>query len=271
MNQLSKRVLSSLIVTPCFVLAVHAHAFSYFLCFMVIMLVALQEYYNLLTLCGGNPHKALGTFVGLLSYVLVFLYTGGWLSECFLYLIVPALCGIFLQALWQSQTPLASLTSIAYTLLGVVHVSIPFALLHVLAFDQKQYNYQIVLGIMLLLWANDVGAYFVGSSLGKHKLAPHISPNKTWEGSLGGVLFVIATSYLIAHHYHVFSSPVWLGIGVTVAIAGTLGDLAESMLKRSAGVKDASKLIPGHGGMLDRFDSFLLAIPAVLAFVRLVY
>lgn len=268
-THLSKRTFSALVAIPLFVLAVYTHALSYFILYIIIMVLAMRECYNLFALSGNTPNKTLGIFIGALVYALTFLYAGGQLSSHYLYLLIPALCAVFVIPLLQQQTPTISSTSTAYTLLGIIYAGTPFSLLHLLAFHGGYYNYQIVLGIMLLLWANDTGAYLVGASIGKHKLLPKISPNKTWEGSLGGILLSMAVSSLLARYFDVLGGWTWIGVGGIVAVAGTTGDLVESMFKRSAGVKDAGRLIPGHGGVLDRFDSFLLAIPAVLTLIKL--
>ncbi len=122
---------------------------------------------------------------------------------------------------------------------------------------------------MLLLWASDSGAYFSGKTFGKHKLFPRISPGKTWEGWFGGTLAAILVGYILSRFFLDLNLPQWLGIAVIVSIFGVLGDLIESLLKRSLQVKDSGTLIPGHGGILDRFDSLVFVVPFVVAFLKL--
>ena len=166
----------------------------------------------------------------------------------------------------QGTIPFAN---IAYTLLGVIYVSGPFALLHIIAFSHGPYSYEIIMGILLILWANDTGAYLIGSSIGKHKLFKRISPHKSWEGVLGGAVLALFVSYTIAGHFNIINLDTWLGIGGIVVVVGTYGDLVESMFKRSLKIKDSGNMIPGHGGLLDRFDSLLLASPCIVSFIKL--
>lgn len=128
---------------------------------------------------------------------------------------------------------------------------------------------QRIVGMIFFIWLNDTGAYFVGSFFGKHKFYEKISPNKTWEGTLGGIAFCIGLSFVVASMFPQLAQIHWIAISVIVAVFGTLGDLVESMLKRLAGVKDSGSLMPGHGGVLDRFDSLFFATPFVFCYLAL--
>src|SRR5690606_3819133 len=138
-----------------------------------------------------------------------------------------------------------------------------------LGFLDGEYNHRLPLGFMLILWGNDTGAYLVGKFLGKRRLFERISPKKTWEGLIGGILFALITSLILASVFAVLSSWQWVGMAVLISIFGTFGDLVESMLKRSQQVKDSGTLLPGHGGLLDRFDGLLLAAPMVFALLKI--
>ena len=143
------------------------------------------------------------------------------------------------------------------------YLTIPIALTNYLVFlpDQKfSYNYQILLNIFILLWCNDSGAYITGTSIGRNLLLERVSPKKTWEGFIGGLLITIAASYVISKFNTQLTMIHWLIVGALTAIFGTLGDLTESMLKRNANLKDSGNIFPGHGGLLDRIDSFLFAV-----------
>ena len=142
-------------------------------------------------------------------------------------------------------------------------------MLPILGFLKGYYSWQVIMGTMLLLWASDSGAYFAGKTFGRHKLFPRISPGKTWEGWFGGTLTAILVGYLISLYFHDLNLPQWLGIAIIVSVFGVLGDLIESLLKRSLQVKDSGTLIPGHGGILDRFDSLVLVVPFIVAFLKL--
>ena len=163
----------------------------------------------------------------------------------------------------------------AYTMLAQIYIALPFSLINVLAFNATSegyvaFNTLLPLSIFIFLWVNDSGAYCVGSLLGRHKLFPRISPGKSWEGSIGGAVFVLAAAYAISYFLdtdQMLAMPVWLGLGLVVVVFGTWGDLVESLLKRTLGIKDSGNILPGHGGMLDRFDSSLLAIPAAVIYL----
>jgi len=166
----------------------------------------------------------------------------------------------------------------AYTMLSQLYIALPFSLLNVLAFRSNgydiQYSYLAPLAVFVFLWINDAGAYCVGSLLGRHKLFPRISPGKSWEGSVGGGLLVMAAAMLVwwlTEQYGVndigLNAWQWAGLGLVVVIFGTWGDLIESLFKRTLGIKDSGNILPGHGGMLDRFDSTLMAVPAAVVYL----
>ena len=172
----------------------------------------------------------------------------------------------------------------AYTMLSQMYIALPLSCISVLALramptGEIVFNPLIPFSIFVFLWLNDTGAYITGSLLGKHKLFPRISPGKSWEGSIGGGIFVIAIATLLSYidENMVFENfgalqtgltlVQWIGLGLVVVFFGTWGDLVESLFKRTLGVKDSGNILPGHGGMLDRFDSSLLAIPAAVVYL----
>ena len=171
----------------------------------------------------------------------------------------------------------------AFALMAQLYIALPFALLNTLSFiavtkswdmPQPIYTPVITLSMFIFLWCSDAGAYCVGSLIGKNKLFPRISPGKSWEGSIGGGLIAIIAGifiYYISNKYQV-PTPInswtaWIGMAIVVVVFGTWGDLVESLLKRKLGIKDSGHILPGHGGMLDRFDSTLMAIPAVVVYI----
>jgi phosphatidate cytidylyltransferase len=165
-----------------------------------------------------------------------------------------------------------------HTLFPVIYIALPFALTSLLAFDAQGpdsgYSPVIPLTLFVFLWCNDVGAYCTGCTIGKHKLFERISPKKTWEGSIGGAVLTMVAAFLLHKFlpdwYSFMPVWVWIGMALVVVVFGTWGDLIESLMKREMGIKDSGKILPGHGGMLDRFDSALLAIPATVVYLSLV-
>lgn len=167
----------------------------------------------------------------------------------------------------QSKTPFIN---VAFVVLGMVYIGAPFALLDFIAFDGQTFYADTVFGLLLMTWANDTGAYLVGSQIGKTPLAPTISPKKTWEGSIGGIVITLLIATILAY---IFAGKEnlefidWLVLGGIVIVFGSVGDLVESMLKRSVKIKDSGSLLPGHGGLLDRFDAFIFLLPFAAAYL----
>lgn len=169
----------------------------------------------------------------------------------------------------------------AYAMMSQIYIALSFAMLNVLAYHsignegelsnyQVQYNPILPLSIFIFAWINDTGAYCTGMLFGKHRLFERISPKKSWEGSIGGGVFSIIAAIVMAHYFPFMPISIWIGLALTVVIFGTLGDLTESLLKRTIGIKDSGNILPGHGGMLDRFDSTLMAVPAAVVYLYII-
>ncbi len=215
--------------------------------------------------------KALGVVLGLLPFGLISVLSLSTTvdPERFVtlasLLFAPFVFTIFIYELYShSQEPFAN---IAFMILGLFYIGVPFALVDFIAFDGDDFKARIVLGLLVLTWVNDTGAYVTGSLIGKTPLFPRISPNKTWEGSLGGVFFTLMFGYILSIFFDDIPLGQWLGLALIVSIFGSLGDLVESMLKRSVDVKDSGNLLPGHGGLLDRFDAFIFVVPFAAAYL----
>jgi phosphatidate cytidylyltransferase len=200
-----------------------------------------------------------------MAYFCSDIYGGGAKSMVFIPYLVTVVYLLIAELYGKQLDPI---NNWAYTMLSQMYIALPFSLINVLAFHATP-NGQVVfdtilpLSIFVFLWINDTGAYCVGSLLGRHKLFPRISPGKSWEGSIGGGLFTLLAAFII-WRWQPETMPLWrwLGFALTVVVFGTWGDLVESLIKRQLGIKDSGHVLPGHGGMLDRFDSALLTIPA---------
>lgn len=178
----------------------------------------------------------------------------------------------------KKKNPLNNWT---YAMMSQIYIALSFAMLNVLAYHsignegelsnyQVQYNPILPLSIFIFTWINDTGAYCTGMLFGKHRLFERISPKKSWEGSIGGGVFSIIAAIVMAHYFPFMPISIWIGLALTVVIFGTLGDLTESLLKRTIGIKDSGNILPGHGGMLDRFDSTLMAVPAAVVYLYII-
>jgi phosphatidate cytidylyltransferase len=244
--------------------------------FFIISLIGLNEFFALMIKNGFNPKKSITTAIGAVIYFIISLYSFDQYSFKFLLFIFPLLVLlVVIEIFRKNETPISN---IAFSIMGILYVVIPFAILNFFAYESTysdviniedgQHNYWLLLGFFLLQWSNDTGAYLIGSSLGKHKMTPEISPNKTWEGAIGGLVMSLLVAFVIS--YFTYSSLFhWLAISTIVVIFGTIGDLTESRIKRTCGVKDSGRIMPGHGGILDRFDGVLFSAPFVLAYLHI--
>ena len=231
-------------------------------------------------LVNDRPYVSVNRFICTVSGVYLFVAMAGYNSgmtpaTVFIPYLVSIVYLLVAELYLQAKDPI---NNWAYTMLSQLYIALPFSLLNVLAFRSNGYNieysYLAPLAVFVFLWMNDTGAYCVGSLLGRHKLFPRVSPGKTWEGSIGGALLVVAVALAIWHFTTLYgvndlglSAAEWAGMGLVVVVFGTWGDLVESLFKRTLGVKDSGNILPGHGGMLDRFDSSLLAVPAVVVYL----
>ena len=161
-----------------------------------------------------------------------------------------------------------ALENMAITTFGLLYTAVPMALMMMVGFVGREWEPARVLAIIFIVWVNDIFAYLVGCSIGKHKMCPSISPKKSWEGLFGGVLFAVAFAMAVGYMMegNIYA---WGGLGAVVALAGVAGDLVESMIKREYDVKDSGNVIPGHGGILDRFDALLMAMPFAYVYMMI--
>lgn len=214
------------------------------------------------------PVTAIGILTAILLGSLLGLHHLEMLPLRYTAIIIPCISLIFIVPLYRGNAK--PFHDISYTLTGLLYTAFPFFCFVALGFIRGNYHAHIPLGFLFMLWSNDTGAYLVGRSIGRTKLFERISPNKTWEGFLGGLAFAMGVAAVLSHFYPVLPLWQWLVMGFIIGTFGTLGDLVESMLKRTLGVKDSGNILPGHGGLLDRFDGLLIAAPLVWIFLLLV-
>jgi len=267
-NDLTQRLIAGVIGAIVIIALILWNEWSYFAIFMLICILIQQEFYKLLHLDDMTPLKSWGTFSGITIYVIVFLNQMKLIDDKFYLLILPILYLAFLIKLYRKDDD-KPFTNIGLTFLGIIYVAMPFSFLHIIAFYPGNYTPMIVVGIILIQWASDTGAYFAGIKFGKRKLFERVSPKKSWEGFFGGMGLAIAISLLISYYFDFLESWQWVGIALIIAIVGTYGDLIESLFKRSMEIKDSGSSIPGHGGFLDRFDSLLLSLPFIALFLKI--
>jgi phosphatidate cytidylyltransferase len=244
-----------------------AYTFSAF--YLLLSLVALLEFYKMVKIGGIRPHCNIGVMVAAAIYLTTAAYHFFQFELKYLLVIIPLIFSVFIAELYKkNKIPFAN---ISYTFVGFIYITIPFCFFYSLGFliDFNHYSYHFPLAFLLMLWANDTGAYLFGMKLGKRKLFERHSPKKSWEGFFGGVFTSLLVSALLSLQFKEVEPLVWAGMAVIISCFGTLGDLVESMLKRSLEVKDSGSFLPGHGGFLDRFDGLLIAAPIVYVYLYL--
>jgi len=237
--------------------------------FYVVGVLGMLEYYSLVKIGGYHPQGTLGVITGTALYVTIELVKLKVAGTAIVSLSIPFFMAIFVYELYRKRPD--PFTNIAHTIVGIIYIMAPLALLNVFTFEEiiVEYKPGVILGFFVLLWLNDTGAFVFGKLFGRTKLFPRISPNKTWEGTIGGGLATMTGAVVISTYTNEISIINWLVLGLIIVVAASFGDLVESMLKRSLKVKDSSNLLPGHGGILDRFDGVLLASPIAFTYLML--
>lgn len=291
MSNLAQRIIFGVIGAVLLLGSVWYSAWTFALFFGLVQMRMLWEFYRMMREVGYKPAAMLGGGISILIFagvlgVVVVNNTVDSIGEGMHHVVGDArsagiiLTGVLLllpvililreMAAWpREQQDFSPFSNVGVALLGLLYVSLPMSLLSVLAFTDTGYDYRRIFALLLLVWSSDIGAYAAGKTFGRHKLAPKISPGKTWEGAIGGFLLTLGMGWALGYMLPELSLTYRLVVAGVVAVFGPLGDLAESMLKRSVDIKDSGRIMPGHGGLLDRFDAFLFILP-VLALLRLV-
>ena len=268
-SNLVQRAITSLVGAVLILAALIYSDWTYFLIFATILGMSQMEFYKLSGLDGMLPLKSFGTILGLLIFTLTFLVEKEQFPHEYLYLIFPLVSLTFFIKLYK-KTDKKPFTGVAYTYLGIFYVAVPISLLNLAVFSvDAVYHYEILVGCLLILWASDTGAYFAGTRFGKTKLFERVSPKKSWEGFLGGAFSALIVAFVLSQYFVVLEDWKWLVIAGIIIIAGTYGDLIESLFKRSIEIKDSGSVLPGHGGFMDRFDGLVLSAPFITAFLKI--
>lgn len=267
-SNLTQRIITALLGAPFILFCILYNDFTFWLIFLAISVLTQYEFYKLLRLDRQLPLAAWGTFCGSLLNLLTYFIEKEALPFNFYYVIIPLLTVTFFIKLYRKED-LQPFASLGYTFLGIIYVAVPFALVNELIITSDGYRPRLMIGILLMLWGNDSGAYFAGRFLGKRKLFERISPKKTWEGFFGGLAVSLIVAYACSVYFSDLNTAKWLIMAVIISVTGTLGDLVESLFKRSISIKDSGSIIPGHGGFLDRFDGLLLSMPFIVTFLKI--
>ncbi len=268
MNDLLKRTLTGAVYVASVLLAICFNPIISSIYFGIIGLIALSEFYNI-----TNKHyQKLNTIPAYLTaislYTTVALYSFNIDCKIPLLISVALLIAIFITSLYQKvENPF---TSVAYLICGLFYIILPISTTNLIIQFNLEFQPLLLLSVFILAWCNDTFAYLTGVKFGKHRLFERHSPKKSWEGFVGGILASAIAGFVISYFSNIFALQHWIIIAVIVSIVGTLGDLVESMFKRQMGVKDSGKILPGHGGILDRFDILFIVLPIVWVYLELI-
>ncbi|AWH86700.1 phosphatidate cytidylyltransferase [Flavobacterium album] len=276
MNESTVRALSGIVYIALLLGATLYSPISFVILFGIFMLIAITEFCRLVNLNYPLPLILGAASLGLFTFVIPNNDLSANLSLCIGSIFIASL---LLEELFSQRPSAQKNSTVKYAqLFG--YVIFPFILIVKLPITTTYgtesgsgiipYLPQIVIGAFTIIWTNDTFAYIIGKSIGKHKLFERISPKKTIEGFLGGMAFAIAAAYILSLYYKNFSPLQWMVSAVILVIFGTLGDLVESKFKRVAGVKDSGSIMPGHGGILDRLDSIIFAIPFLFLYYQII-
>lgn len=243
--------------------------------FLAFMALAVNEFCTLLRQHKNATFSPVVTFLCSILLYVGFAYIAHNEKASALLALTPYMIAILCTFIGRMFSKKGNnIENIAYFALTQIYVALPFSLMQILstagAPEGETYHWLFPLSIFIFIWCNDSGAYCIGCLIGRHKMFERISPKKTWEGLFGGVAVAIGASVVMAHFFEEMSLWQWIGMAVVVVISGTLGDLVESSIKREMEIKDSGNFLPGHGGLLDRFDSTIFAIPSVIAYLAII-
>ena len=273
MNNFFKRSLTGIIFVAATIVLILLNEWSFLLFALGVNSWLTYEFLRITKSDDAKPNFFTTILSGTLAITYVFFSFNYKLPSSTYWLLLIPILSLFIEELFKkNETPLRN---ISYSVFSLFYISLPLIISIYLVkgnyfyfqLGNDNFNPQILLGILLLIWVFDSMAYCVGVPLGKHRLYERISPKKSWEGTIGGAVFTIAAGLFLNILFPVLIQVDWFAISIIVIVFGTIGDLIESMFKRSINVKDSGVSLPGHGGMLDRFDSFLFTIPWVLIYL----
>lgn len=270
MNNLVKRVLFGSIFVSILIFSILYSKFTFIFLFWIIMNISIYEFNKLIKFQSIFPY-ILGNLLFIFANILnIKDIPSRLLSEYAGIALFLAFFATFISILFSKKEE--AVDQLGKKFLSVVYIALPYTLIVMIPFIKNDYEYinTYILGVFMMVWINDTFAYMVGSTIGKHKLFPRISPNKTIEGFIGGMIFTILGAYILSYFFSEMTFLNWLVFALIVSIFGVLGDLIESMFKRQAGVKDSGNIIPGHGGILDRMDSVIFVAPFIFIYLLII-
>lgn len=270
LSNLVKRILAGLVFIAAVIGAALSGPLLLGLLFLFFAAVGLYELYEMERKDKSIAPRWLGGMgTGVFIYLLLFFSANESIERAWMWALTLPIAVMFCIELFRKGEP-KNLSSLALTTFGWIYVIAPLAMINFLGHVTGEYESEIIIGYFFILWANDSGAYGVGRLIGRTKLFERVSPNKTWEGLFGGIILSVGVAWLLSRYFESVSLRDWVAVSLIVGVFANLGDLFESHIKRIFGVKDSGSIIPGHGGVLDRFDGLLLSLPVVIAYFKII-
>ncbi|HRA60850.1 MAG TPA: phosphatidate cytidylyltransferase [Bacteroidia bacterium] len=271
MKVLVKRSLTGIAFAAIMLAGILIHQYIFATVFAIFLMFTLFEFYKISENIGYEPSVKIGLICSFLLFVIFFLAASHVIPKEYIYLSILIPLFTLLPDLFDKRKN--GFKNSMITIAGIIYIALPYSLLSFLIYpgndSGSQFYPWVLMGIFFIIWIYDSMAYVFGSMLGKHKICVRISPKKSWEGLIGGTVFAVITGIVNSLFFDELSLINWVVVALLIVAFGTSGDFFESKLKREAGVKDSGNILPGHGGMLDRFDTMLFAAPVIFVWITL--
>ena len=271
MNKLLTRAITGFVLVFVMLAAIFVSEYTYAVLFLLILGGASLEFSGFFAQSEVKPNKWIALFISVMLFVTFFMIAKGVISFKYIAVFLPLFLIVMAAEMYRKKEK--PMENIAVTFFSIFYLALPVSLINFLVFPEFHmvgtYMPKLLVALFVMIWIYDSGAYLVGVSIGRHRLFERISPKKSWEGAIGGTLTAVLASYFIAKFIPEISLMHWIIISILVVVSSTFGDLTESMFKRYFGIKDSGNILPGHGGLLDRFDSLLFAAPVFVTYLKL--
>jgi phosphatidate cytidylyltransferase len=271
-KNLITRTITGIVFVAAIIGSILWHPFAFGALFLLVTILGVLEFYKLVASPNIHPQKITGILIACTVFILSMLASSSILPVWALSGLIPLLSIFFIIELYRKKPD--PVNNFVYSLFAIIYIAVPFSLLNFFfnpSHEPSGYHPFLLIGYFALVWINDIFAYLTGILVGKHKLFERVSPNKTWEGTAGGFVFTVLIAWLLSRFLPDLRVSNWIIIAILVTISGTFGDLCESMIKRKFNIKDTGTILPGHGGILDRFDALFLSAPVILFYLYMIY
>ncbi|MFC2096305.1 phosphatidate cytidylyltransferase [Bacteroidota bacterium] len=269
MSNLVQRTITGIIFLVIVIGAIAFNKITFFILFELIIIGAMYEFYTLAEKKKFNPQKIYGIVIGTLVFAANYFFANDFIGAKVFLAIIPFVISIFILELYRKSEYV--FVDIGFTILGILYIAVPISFANYIVLSNGiEYSSHLLLGFLFLTWAFDTLAYVFGVSFGKNRLFERISPKKSWEGFVGGTLSSLGVAYLLSLVFTELSFLHWAILSVIISVFGTYGDLVESAFKRNIDEKDSGSILPGHGGVLDRFDAVFFTLPLFYLYLQFI-